>query len=128
MNGLEAATATTQLRTAGGNFDARLVAYRVDLQKIYRFIFLTPRSRTAALATVLRRTTYSFRELDAAEASRLRPLVLRIVTVRRGDTVESLADRMPYADFKIERFEVLNGISRNDRLRPGQKLKTVSAG
>ena len=128
VNGLEAATAITRLRTDGGIFDARLVAYRVDLQTIYRFTFLTPRSRTASLATALRRTTYSFRKLDSAEASRLRPLVLRIVTVRRGDTVESLASRMPYADFKIERFEVLNGISRNDRLRPGQKLKMVSAG
>jgi hypothetical protein len=34
---------------------------------------------------------------------------------------------MPYSDFKLERFEVLNGISRNDRLRRGQKLKMVTA-
>jgi predicted Zn-dependent protease len=39
--------------------------------------------------------------------------------------VERLARRLPYSDYKVERFEVLNGISRNDRLRPGQKLKMV---
>jgi hypothetical protein len=43
------------------------------------------------------------------------------------DTVGSLARRMPYSDFKLKRFEVLNGISRNDRLRRGQKLKMVMA-
>lgn len=126
VNGLDAATATTQIRTNDGTFDARLVVYRVDLQTIYRLMFLTPGNQTARLSTELRRTTYSFRQLSAAEASQLRPLVLRIVTVGPGDTVESLARRMPYADFQLERFEVLNGISRNDRLRPGQKLKMVT--
>jgi len=126
VNGLDAATATTQLRTKDGTFNARLVAYRIDTQTIYRLMFLTPGTQTARLATELRRTTYSFRQLSKAEASRLRPLVLRIIRVRRGDTVASLDRRMPFADFQIERFEVLNGISRNDRLRPGQKLKTVT--
>ena len=74
----------------------------------------------------MRRTTYSFRRLSASEAAQLRPLVLKIVEVRSGDTVQSLAQRMPYADFKVERFEVLNGISRNDRLEPGMKLKIVT--
>lgn len=126
VNGLEAATATTQIRTKDGNFDARLVAYRIDAKSIYRLMFLTPGSQTARLSTELRRSTYSFRQLSAAEASRLRPLVLSIIRVRRGDTVQSLARQMPYADFQLERFEVLNGISRNDRLRPGQKLKMVT--
>lgn len=126
VNGLEAATATTQVRTSTGRFDARLTAFRVDTQTIYRMIFLTAGADTNRLATGLRRTTYSFRMMSPAEASKLRPLVLRIVTVQRGDTVESLARRMPYSDYKLERFEVLNGISRNDRLRPGQKLKMVT--
>ncbi|MFT5486147.1 MAG: putative Zn-dependent protease [Paracoccaceae bacterium] len=125
-NGLEAATATTQVRTKDGTFDARLTAYRVDAKTIYRMIFLTAGAETNRLATGLRRTTYSFRRLSTTEASRLRPLVLRIVTVQRGDTVESLASRLPYSDYKLERFEVLNGISRNDRLRRGQKLKMVT--
>jgi predicted Zn-dependent protease len=126
VNDLEAATATTQIRTKDCNFDARLIAYRVDAQSIYRLMFLTPGTQTARLSTELRRTTYSFRRLSTAEASRLRPLVLRIIRVRPGDTVQSLARQMPYTDFQLERFEVLNGISRNDRLRPDQKLKMVA--
>ena len=90
-------------------------------------IFLTAGTDTNRLATGLRRTTYSFRTLSPAEASRLRPLVLRIVTVQPGDTAESRARRLPYSDFKVERFEVLNGISRSNRLAPGQKLKMITA-
>ena len=126
VNGLDAATATTRIRTNDGTFDARLTAYRIDTQTIYRMIFLTAGADTNRLATGLRRTTYSFRTLSPAEASRLRPLVLRIVTVQPGDTVESLARRLPYSDFKVERFEVLNGISRTNRLVPGQKLKMIT--
>lgn len=127
VNGLDAATATTTVRTSAGQFNARLVSYRFDAKTIYRLMFLTPPGQGNRLSTELRRTTYSFRKLTAAEASRLRPLVLRIVTVKPGDTVSRLARRMPYSDYQIERFEVLNGISRNDTLRVGQKLKTVTA-
>jgi predicted Zn-dependent protease len=125
VNGLDAATATTTIQTNDGAFDARLVAYRIDLQTIYRFVFLTPRAKTAALSTELRRATYSFRRLNGAEAAALKPHRLRIVTVQPGDTVESLGRRMPFADYQVERFAVLNGLSRNETLRPGQRLKMV---
>ncbi len=126
VNGLEAATATTQMKTNNGAFQARLTAFKINTKTIYRMIFLTADADTNRLATDLRRTTYSFRKLATAEAARLRPLILRIITVQRGDTVESLARRMPYSDYKLERFEVLNGISRKDQLRQGQQLKIVS--
>lgn len=126
VNGLDAATATTTARTSDGTFDARLVAYRVDLQTIYRFVFLTPRSRTEALSTELRRTTYSFRVLSASEAAALRPHTVRVVTVKPGDTVQSLARRMPYPDYQVQRFEVLNGIDADRPLTVGQKVKIVS--
>ena len=117
VNGLEAATGAAKLRGRSGTLDARVVAYRIDTKTICRFIFLTPVRQTAQLSTNLRRTTFSFRRLSRQEAGRLKPLVLRILTVRRGDTVNGFARRMPFADFQIERFEVLNGISRNDTLR-----------
>ena len=123
-NGLEAATAATRLR--GKNYDLRLVAYRAAPGTIYRFLFLIPLGAPEPLSTELRRTTYSFRLLSAAEAARLKPHRLRIVTVAPGDTVESLARSLPYADHQVERFEILNGVNRAERLLPGRKLKTVS--
>ena len=62
VNGMEAATAVTQVRTNGGTFDLRLVAYRVDAKTVYRFLFLTPPAQTGAMSEELRRTTYSFRD------------------------------------------------------------------
>ena len=49
-----------------------------------------------------------------------------VVTVRAGDTVQSLAGRMAYNDLKLERFLVLNGLAANARLTPGQKVKIVT--
>jgi predicted Zn-dependent protease len=126
VNGMEAATGATRAATRdGGTVDVRLVAIRAEPGRIYRFAFLTPPGLTAALAAELQRTTYSFHRLTAEDAARLRPLSLRVVTVRRGDTVESLARRMPFADAPVERFLVLNGGAGNGPLTPGQKVKVI---
>jgi len=50
------------------------------------------------------------------------------VTVGPGDTVQSLASRMAYRDFKVDRFVTLNGITADTRLVPGQKMKLVVYG
>jgi len=50
------------------------------------------------------------------------------VAVGPGDTIASLASRMAYRDFKLERFLSLNGLAPNARLVPGQKLKLVVYG
>ena len=128
VNGIEAATATTRLRTRNGAFDARLAAYRTPDRSIYRLVFLTPPDRTRALSAEFRRTLRSFRVLTAGEAARLKPHRLRIVTVGDRDSVRSLAHRQPFADYRVERFAVLNGISPGASLRPGTNLKLVVEG
>jgi predicted Zn-dependent protease len=50
------------------------------------------------------------------------------VTVKSGDTLGSLAGRMAYSDYRLERFLVLNGLGSNSALRPGQKVKLVVYG
>ena len=105
--------------------DVRLLAIRVDLKKIYRFLFLTPSNLTRTLARDLRRTTYSFRQLDEPEAMSLRPQRIDIIKVGPGDTVASLARRMPFEDFRLERFRVLNGLAVDERLAAGRRIKIV---
>ncbi len=128
INGLEAATARAIARTNAGSFDAKLVAYRFDDKTIYRFLFLSPRNGAAALAEAFEGTTASFRKLDEAEAEKLKPLVIDVETVRRGDTVSGFANRMPFDDFRIERFRVLNGLSDSEGLKAGERVKTVTFG
>ena len=47
----------------------------------------------------------------AGEAAAIRPRIIHVETVRPGDTVQSLASRMAYRDFKLDRFLSLNGLS-----------------
>jgi predicted Zn-dependent protease len=89
-------------------------------------MFLTPTAATASLSGPLRETTYSFRRLTPAEAATLQPLRLRVVTVRSGDTPQTLASRMAYHDDPLNRFLVLNGLEPGARLQPGQLVKIVT--
>jgi predicted Zn-dependent protease len=125
INGLEAATGLTRLRAKQGVLDVRLLAIRVDLKTIYRFLFLTPGELTRTLARDLRRTIYSFRQLDEPEAMSLRPRRIDIIRVAPGDTVASLARRMPFEDFAVERFRVLNGLAADTRPATGRRVKIV---
>ena len=125
VKGVEAATANAQARSGNRRVDLRLVAYRLD-GSIYRFIFVTPTNQTAALSEDLRRMTYSFRALNGREARNLKPLALKVRTVRRGETVSGIARRLPFPDFREERFRVLNGLGENEGLRAGQKIKIVT--
>jgi predicted Zn-dependent protease len=70
----------------------------------------------------------SLRRVSAQEAAAIRPRIIHVVTVAPGDTVQSLASRMAYRDFQVDRFLALNGLSPGNRLVPGQKVKLVVYG
>ena len=53
--------------------------------------------------------------------------VVRVVAVRAGDTVESLARRMAYGDHQIDRFTVLNALDPDAPLAPGTLVKLIAA-
>ncbi|MGH6926711.1 MAG: M48 family metalloprotease, partial [Dongiaceae bacterium] len=125
INGMDAATGSDRLDTKSGERDIRLVAIRHGSGHIYRFIFLTKPELSSSLARELQLTSYSFRSLCAAEAAKLRPQSIRVVAVRSGDTVASLAKRMAFADHREERFRVLNGLEPGERLAAGQRVKII---
>jgi predicted Zn-dependent protease len=126
VNGMEGATAVTQGAVNGERADLRVVLIRFDEDTVYQFIFATPPGEDR-YNRAFRETTYSFRKLSRSEAGGFEPQRVEVVTVRSGDTVESLARRMRGADeeFAEERFRLLNGLDENDRLKPGQKVKIV---
>ena len=70
----------------------------------------------------------SLRRITQQEAASIRPRIIDVVSVSAGDTVQSLARRMAYRDFQLERFLSLNGLANNARLVPGQKVKLVVYG
>ncbi len=125
VNGMEAATGQARLNGQRGPRDVRLVAVRGAPQQIFRFAFITPPQMTARLSEDLRRATYSLRRLDAAEAKAVRPLRIRVVTVKPGDTPASLAAAIPAEKFRVRWFEVLNGQSPGAMPPVGAVVKTV---
>ena len=98
---------------------------RFDAETIYRFTFITPVGASAALNEELRRTTYSFRRLSDAEAAELKPRLLKLVSVRSGDSQASMAQRMTVDDFPLETFRVINGLVAGQPLRVGQQVKLI---
>ena len=63
--------------------------------------------------------------MTPAEAAAIRPKVIDVVTVKAGDTLQSLSGRMAYRDYKLERFTTLNAMAPGSVLQPGQKVKIV---
>lgn len=126
INGLDAATGSIRGRIGNQSVDARIVALRYDSRTIYRFMFVSPVSATAGLQPAFVRTAQSFRRLSEGEAGSLRPYRVQVTTVRSGDTVQSLSARMPFPEFREERFRLLNGLTGGGTLRTGQQVKIVT--
>ncbi|GAB5375373.1 MAG: M48 family metalloprotease [Acuticoccus sp.] len=116
-------TATASALVDGWSF--RIGVIRGN-QRVYRFIFASSKP-ASAYEDAFRRTLASFRLLTPADRARMRPLTIRIVTVRPGDTVASLSQRMDGVDPDVKRplFETLNGLGNETDLKAGMKVKLV---
>ena len=128
VNGMAGATGATRVMTRSGPLDIRLVAIQADQRHVYRLIFITPPQMTRRLAAALKQTIASFRRLSEAEAAAIRPLRIRVITVKPGDTTRSLAAALPFVDHQLEWFLVLNRIDPGEPLTPGQRVKIVTRG
>ena len=120
INGSEAATARAQ--ADGWKFAITVV--RAGGQ-VYRLLTAAPVA-SAALDGVATSVGNSFRVLSERERAALKPLRIRIVSVRSGDTVDTMAAKMVGVDRKQELFRVLNGLDAGATLTPGEKVKIVT--
>jgi predicted Zn-dependent protease len=91
----------------------------------YRFIFANE-ADTADFAKAAEETVASFRQLEPSEAAKLSSLRIRLVTVRHGDTHQSIARRMRGVDRPLELFRALNDLDPGETLPPGTKVKIVA--
>jgi predicted Zn-dependent protease len=67
----------------------------------------------------------SVQRLTPQEAAAIKPRRVSVVTVKTGDTVQSLSRRMAYSDYQLERFLTLNALTAGSVLRPGQRVKII---
>ncbi|CEG10393.1 Putative Zn-dependent protease [Afipia felis] len=119
IGGYPAATAAA----SSDQWQFRIYALRVG-GDVYRFIFAA-KDKTGDAEKSFRETVNSFRRLTLAEIQAARPLRVKIVSVKPGDTVESMSRRMQGVDRPLERFRIINGLDQRAALRPNDRVKIV---
>lgn len=124
INGLKAAYASARADTQSGPMIVTVYAYEFGPNSAYHIVGITPFASDGALGPLFA----SVRRISDADAAAIRPKKVVVVSVKAGDTVSSLAGRMAYADFKIERFRTLNALANGSVLKPGQKVKIIVSG
>lgn len=126
VNGMETAVIQARAPTQSGSADVRVAAYRWSPTEAFHIIMISPSNVNASgqFDTMMR----SFRRLSDSEAAALRPRILDVVTVKAGDTLQSLANRMAVSNHKLETFLTINDRESNEPLRPGEKVKLVVVG
>lgn len=122
INGLDAAYGVARAQTNQGQVDVGIFAYDMGGGNAYHFVTLAPAGRGFGPFSSL---VQSFRRLTPAEAAAIRARRIDVVTVKAGDTVQSLASRMAYDNLKVERFLTINALTQGARLTPGQRVKLV---
>lgn len=122
INGMKAASAWTRIN----GYNARLVVIEYNPTTVYRFLIGTAPQIGARRNAELAGMVNSFRKLSAAEANAVKPLRLRVVSVKSGETAASLGRRMAFSDNQEARFRVLNGLRGNEEPKPGMLVKLVT--
>lgn len=126
INGMQAATGETPIATNAGRGLVRLIAIGLAPDKAARIMILMPEEPGPDLQAELRRFTYSFHVLSQAEAANTRPQRVISIPVRPGDSVASIAARMPFEDYREPRFRILNGFGPELVLTPGMRVKVIA--
>ncbi|MCB2083314.1 MAG: M48 family metalloprotease [Sphingomonadaceae bacterium] len=124
VNGIPAAYGTARVNNGNSQVDVVVFAYEFANNQAFHFAAITPAGKSGTFNSMFN----SLRRISTSEAAAIIPRKIDVVTVGRGDTVQSLANRMAYDNGKVERFRVLNALGANDTLTPGQKVKIVVRG
>jgi predicted Zn-dependent protease len=122
INALPSAYLPAQVQTQSGQVvELGVTAYQVG-SSAFHFVTITPPNGAGPMQSMIR----SMRALSDAEAANLRPRRIEIVQVTARDTPQSLAARMAFPDYQLERFLTINGLPANASLRAGDLVKIVS--
>lgn len=122
VNGLPAAWRTIRASTQSSQVDATVFAYDFGGGKVYHFLLLTAAGQGIGPFVPM---VQSVERLSAQEAASIKPRRVSVITVKPGDTVQSLSRHMAYPDYQLDRFLTINALSAQSVLRPGQRVKII---
>jgi predicted Zn-dependent protease len=120
VNGMDAATA----RASAQRWDFDVTVIRSGSQ-IYRFLTAVPKG-DAQLEKIADALRASFRRMTTAEIASLKPLRVRVITAGQRDTVGTLAGRMMGTDRKLDLFRLINALTVDSTIKPGDRFKIIS--
>jgi predicted Zn-dependent protease len=120
VNGLEGATAIA----SGEGFRFKIQLLRKNTQ-VYRFVTAAPQTNTN-LDAVSDMIADSFKLLSKREIAKLKPLVVRIVEVKKNDTVAKISKKMKGTNNPEALFRMINGLQADSEILPGNKVKIVT--
>jgi predicted Zn-dependent protease len=120
IKGLDAATA----RASADKWDFDVTVIRVK-NRIYRVLTAAP-TGSGNLEPTANAVRASFRKMTQSEVAALQPLRIKVLTVKPGETVTSLAGRMRGTDRRLELFRLLNALPAGGTLSTGKEIKIVS--
>ena len=121
INGIPAAYASARVNSGTSQVDVTVFAYQWNNTQAYHFLTITQAGQNPFDSMF-----GTMRRLTDAQAATLKPRRLQVISVKSGDTMQSLSARMAYTDAPLQRFQVLNGLTTNSRLSAGQKVKLVT--
>jgi len=121
VNGLTAAYGTARATSGNGQVDIVVYAYEFGPNQAYHFATMSQAGQSSQFDSLFR----SLRRINATEATAVKPRRVSLVTVKSGDTLQSLSAKMAFTDKPLERFLVLNGMTSSSKLTAGQKVKLV---
>lgn len=124
IGGFDAVVLSARAQTSARSLvDVTVAAYTDGSGQAYHFVTLAPAGRGAMWDPLIG----SLRRLSPREVTEATSRRIQVVTVRPGDSVQSLSQRMAVSDYRLERFLVINGLEPGDSVRPGERVKLVVA-
>ena len=125
VGGLDLAEAKGIFVQDGKQVELRLYAIRHSTNTIARFLFLTPAAQVSTTAPAIESAVARFRKLSEQEAAAIRPLVVDVIPLAGGETVDDLAERMAVEALPREHLEVINGLYPGGAGRLEGRVKLV---
>ena len=125
VNNMPGATATSVTDKNGRAFDIRFVAIN-GTKVLIHLVFTSPQNYTGKHATSFKETAYSFSQLSVKQANIISGQRIRVTTVKKGDTLSKLAQKMEVKKYKEECLMALNGLTKFNKVRTGQLIKLIS--
>jgi predicted Zn-dependent protease len=119
INGIEMASGIAQTE----QWSFRVSVMRLD-GSVYRFIFAA-KADSDRFAAGAEETLRSFRRATSSDLSKVREVVVKVVTARAGDTADTLAKQMAGLAGGTDLFYVINNLYPGDPVQPGGKYKIV---